>query len=150
MLVSPSTPLATPCSTVGEDEGVGVVKADVDNARTDGRWKCKPDHRPKKREVATATDLVHHRGTLVEGWPPAWGEDEGRCGARATASGAQRGQEAKRDPARPPHDMSILSTAQPRSGRHRRSHPRPWWGAMLPTTANGDIAPSQPPPDNVQ
>jgi hypothetical protein len=43
MWASPGTSLATPCGTVGEDEGVGVVEADVDDARADGRWRRKPD-----------------------------------------------------------------------------------------------------------
>jgi hypothetical protein len=85
----------------------------------------------KKREDATTIDLVHHRGTLVEGWLPARGEDEGRCDAKAAASGAQRGTGAKRDSTHPPHDIPVPRTAQPRSSRQRRSHLPPWRCAML-------------------
>jgi hypothetical protein len=81
-----------------------------------GRWRHKPDRYPKKRKDAAATDLVHHRGTLVEGWPRARGEDEGWRGAKAAASGAQRETRAVRDPTHPPHDVSVSRTTQPWSG----------------------------------
>jgi hypothetical protein len=44
MRASPGTPLAAPCNTVREDEGADVLKADVDDARADKRWRRKPDH----------------------------------------------------------------------------------------------------------
>jgi hypothetical protein len=75
MRASPGTPLVAPCNTVGEDEGDGVVEADVDDARADGRRRCKPDYLPGQRKNAAATDLVHHQGILVDGWPPTRGED---------------------------------------------------------------------------
>lgn len=44
MWVSPSMPLAAPYNTVGEEEGTGVVKVNVDDARVDGRWRRELDH----------------------------------------------------------------------------------------------------------
>lgn len=49
----------------------------------------------EKRKDAATTDLVRHQGTLVEGWSLARGEDEGWQGAKAAASGAQRGTGAE-------------------------------------------------------
>jgi hypothetical protein len=136
MRASPGTPLAEPCSTVREYEGAGVVEADVDDAWADRRWAMETQTRSlteKWKDVA-ATDLVHHRGTLVEGWPRARGQDEGWRDTKAAASGAQHETRAVRDPTHPPHDVSVSRTTQPRSGWQRWSHPPPWWRAMLSTT----------------
>jgi hypothetical protein len=36
----------------------------------------------RKKEKTAAIDLIHHQGTLVEGWPPAWEKTKGDVAPR--------------------------------------------------------------------
>jgi hypothetical protein len=84
---------------------------------SDGDGDANPISNREKQKNAAALDLLHHRGTLVEGWPPARREDKGRGDAKAAPSGAQCVTGVEQDLTRPPHDVTVPKTAHPRSGR---------------------------------